>query len=247
MNVIRTLPNWFTIGNLALGVVAIIMVFNERTDVAAMLVLVAMLLDGLDGRVARALNVTSEFGKQLDSLSDMISFGVAPAFVMYVTAFQEIPPAFGWLATALFPICGALRLARFNVQAGVPGFFIGLPIPVAGGALCTLALFSKDIPEWISVASTLLLSFLMVSRVQYPSFKKWKLPRLLIWISPIAIIIVTSIAILYPGQLSKLLFIPLLLYALFGLRKNTEFIQRLAKRRVRSRSKPSEEDRSSDL
>jgi CDP-diacylglycerol--serine O-phosphatidyltransferase len=231
MNVLRTLPNWFTIGNLALGVVAIIMVFNDRTDVAAMLVLVAMLLDGLDGRVARALNVTSEFGKQLDSLSDMISFGVAPALIMYVVVFQEVPVALGWFVTAVFPICGALRLARFNVHAGVPGFFIGLPIPVAGGALCTMALFAAHIPTWVMIGVALLLSFLMVSSVQYPSFKKWKPPRVLIWLSPFAIVGVTSVAIFYPGGLSKVLFVPLLLYALFGLRKNTEFMQRLARRR----------------
>jgi CDP-diacylglycerol--serine O-phosphatidyltransferase len=78
----KSIPSLLTVGNLFLGVIAIILVFNEKPDTAAMMVLIAMLLDGVDGRVARALNVQSEFGKELDSLSDVISFGVAPAFIM---------------------------------------------------------------------------------------------------------------------------------------------------------------------
>ena len=139
----KSIPSLLTVGNLFLGVIAIILVFNEKPDTAAMMVLIAMLLDGVDGRVARALNVQSEFGKELDSLSDVISFGVAPAFIMYVVAFQELNPAFAWIVTALFPICGALRLARFNVISSAPGYFIGLPIPAAGGVLATLALFQR--------------------------------------------------------------------------------------------------------
>src|SRR3984893_14709455 len=125
----NSVPNMFTIGNLFLGIIAIILVFNNNPPLAAMFVIIAMLMDGLDGRLARALNAQSEFGKELDSLSDVISFGVAPAFIMYVVAFNDpavISPAFAWIVTASFPICGALRLARFNVIAGVPGYFIGL-------------------------------------------------------------------------------------------------------------------------
>lgn len=231
---LKQLPNWFTIGNLFLGILAIIMVFNERSDMASILVIVAMLLDGLDGRVARALNAQSEFGKELDSLSDIISFGVAPAFVMYVAAFQGLNEAFGWIVTALFPICGALRLARFNVSDGVPGYFLGLPIPAAGGVLCTMALFANDIPDWLLVSASLLLSVLMVSTVKYPNFKKFGLSRRMVWITPMIIIGAASVAVLYPGWISKLLFIPLLLYALFGLRKNVEVIARAAGRRVRN-------------
>lgn len=232
---LKSLPNWFTVGNLFLGILAIIMVFNDRSDAASMLVIAAMLLDGLDGRVARALNAQSEFGKELDSLSDVISFGVAPAFVMYVAAFQSLSPALGWIVTAIFPICGALRLARFNVSEGVPGYFLGLPIPAAGGVLCTLALFSYAIPTYVLVISSLALSGLMVSTVKYPNFKKLKMSRRVVWITPIVIIGAASVAVLYPGQLSKLLFIPLLFYALFGLRKNVELIARAAGRRVRVR------------
>jgi len=229
----KSLPNWFTIGNLFLGILAIIMVFNERSDVASILIIVAMLLDGLDGRVARALNAQSEFGKELDSLSDVISFGVAPAFIMYVAAFQGLNEAVGWIATAIFPICGALRLARFNVSDGIPGYFLGLPIPAAGGVLCTLALFADSIPNWVMVGASLLLSFLMVSTVKYPSFKQIALTKRMVWITPFIIIGAASVAVLYPGWASKLLFIPLLLYALFGLRKNADFVVRTAKRRMR--------------
>lgn len=223
----KSVPNMFTIGNLFLGVLAIILVFNDYPELAAIMVIVAMLCDGLDGRVARALNAQSEFGKELDSLSDVISFGVAPAFIMYVVGFQDMNEATAWIATAVFPICGALRLARFNVVAGTPGYFIGLPIPAAGGVLCTLALFAKDLNSVVLLLSTLLLSYLMVSTVKYPNFKKFGLPKSAIWATPIVVIAAVILAIKFPEHLSKLIFIPLVLYALYGLKKNVERIARL--------------------
>ncbi|SDE59070.1 CDP-diacylglycerol---serine O-phosphatidyltransferase [Paenibacillus sp. UNCCL117] len=218
----KSLPNVFTIGNLFLGIIAIISVFNNKPELAAIMVIVAMLLDGLDGRVARALNAQSEFGKELDSLSDVISFGVAPAFIMYVVAFTELNAAAAWIVTAVFPICGALRLARFNVVAGTPGYFIGLPIPAAGGVLCTLALFHQELSTLVLVLSTLLLSYLMVSTVKYPNFKKIGIPKAAIWITPVVVVIAVVLAVKFPGTLSKLIFVPLLLYALYGLKKNVD-------------------------
>jgi CDP-diacylglycerol--serine O-phosphatidyltransferase len=218
----NSVPNMFTVGNLFLGIISIILVFKGDPDLAAIMVIVAMLLDGLDGRVARALNAQSEFGKELDSLSDVISFGVAPAFIMYVVAFSDLNPATAWIATAIFPICGALRLARFNVVAGVPGYFIGLPIPAAGGVLCTLALFQKELNPYILVLSTLLLSYLMVSTVKYPNFKKVGIPKAAIWITPLIVLAAVVLAIAFPGTLSKMIFVPLLLYALYGLKKNVD-------------------------
>lgn len=219
----RTIPNLFTIGNLFLGIVSIIFVFNGEPVLAAMLVILAMLADGLDGRVARALNVQSEFGKELDSLSDVISFGVAPAFIVYVVCFQSLnPQAAGWLVTAIFPICGALRLARFNVISGEPGYFIGLPIPAAGGLLSTLALFHSDLHAFVLIGATLLLSFLMVSNIKYPSFKKMHLSRTILWILLPVTAAVIALAVLFPGYLTKLLFIPLVIYALYGLKKNVD-------------------------
>ncbi|MDQ6422052.1 CDP-diacylglycerol--serine O-phosphatidyltransferase [Paenibacillus sp. LHD-117] len=234
----KSIPSLLTVGNLFLGIIAIIMVFNGKPEMAAMMVLIAMLLDGVDGRVARALNAQSEFGKELDSLSDVISFGVAPAFIMYVVAFQELSPALAWIVTALFPICGALRLARFNVITSSVGYFIGLPIPAAGGVLATLALFKEDIPVGVLLASTLLLSFLMVSTIRYPNFKKVGIPRSAIWVVPIVVAVSIALGLLFENQLSKILFVPLLLYALYGLKKNVD--RRLPK--LRKRRKLKEED-----
>lgn len=230
----KSIPNMFTIANLSLGIISIILVFNGYLDWAGIMVIFAMLTDGLDGRVARALNVSSEFGKELDSLSDVISFGVAPAFIMYVVAFQDINPAVGWIVTAIFPICGALRLARFNVVAGIPGYFIGLPIPAAGGVLCTLALFYSEMGAFatpILLASSLLLSFLMISKVKYPNFKKVGFPKRVLWIAPIVILVAIAAAIIYPGVLSKLIFVPLVIYALLGLKKNVRGFVRIRKKR----------------
>jgi len=239
----KSIPNLFTIGNLFLGIVAIILVFNEKPEYAAMMVIIAMLLDGVDGKVARALNVQSEFGKELDSLSDVISFGVAPAFIMYVVAFQELNPAAAWIITALFPICGALRLARFNVISGTPGYFIGLPIPAAGGVLCTLALFYQDIHVTVLLLSTLVLSYLMVSNIKYPNFKKVGIPKGSIWMIPLIVVVAVVLGILFPHQLSKIIFIPLVLYALYGLKKNVD--RRLSGRSRKRRRKALEAEEES--
>lgn len=168
----RFIPNLFTLGNLFLGMLAILLAINEKYSLAAIMIIIAMLLDGLDGRVARALNAQSEFGKELDSLSDMVSFGAAPALIIFMVSFQDATPIFAWIATAAFPICGAIRLARFNVRPGIPGYFTGLPIPAAGGVLATLSLFHKDIGPISMMIATLLLSYLMVSSLKYPNFKR---------------------------------------------------------------------------
>lgn len=232
----KSLPSVFTIGNLFLGILAIILVFNDKPDYAAIMVIVAMLMDGLDGRVARALNAQSEFGKELDSLSDVISFGVAPAFIMYVVALQDIDAtALSWIITAIFPICGALRLARFNVYPGIPGYFVGLPIPAAGSVLCTLALFEKEIPSWVLLLSTLVLSLLMISNIKYPNFKKVGIPKAAIWITPIVVAGAVLLAVLFPGYLSRLIFIPLVLYALYGFFTNNRRIRRRIRRNRQNR------------
>jgi len=241
----KSLPNIFTLGNLFLGVLAIIFTFNDKADVAAVLVIVAMLLDGLDGRVARALNVQSEFGKELDSLSDVISFGVAPAFIMYYVAFLDINSYAAWVITAIFPICGAIRLARFNVIAGVPGYFIGLPIPAAGGILSTLALFHSDVNVYILMFSTVLLSYLMVSRLKYPNFKKTGIPKAAIWITPIVAIVAIVLAVSFPKYISNGILVLLLIYALYGLKKNVEGLG--TKLRRRNRKDKKREDYNSNI
>jgi CDP-diacylglycerol--serine O-phosphatidyltransferase len=215
----RALPSCLTVGNLLLGIVSILLAFQDSWEYAAIMVIFGMILDGLDGRVARMLNTQSEFGKELDSLSDVISFGVAPAVIMYVSSFQHMGME-GWLVTAIFPICGALRLARFNVHPGEPGYFIGLPITAAGGILATMALYHNHVPNaYFLMVAMLFLSFLMVSQIKYPTFKKVGIPKSAVWMAPLFLIAIAATAVLYPRELPKVLFIPLFLYALYGVKK----------------------------
>ena len=235
----KSIPNMFTLGNLFLGMIGMMMALNGEYSMAAIMIIIAMLLDGLDGRVARALHAESEFGKQLDSLSDVISFGVAPALLMYMVSFQDVPQMLSWVVVAIFPMCGALRLARFNVKKGIPGYFVGLPIPAAGGVLATLSLFHEDISAVYMIISTLLLSFLMVSSVKYPNFKKVGFPKKAVIGAPIVIVAAVAIAIIFPDQISKLIFVPLVVYAGYGLKQSFE---KLTRRRKDTKSPSSDED-----
>lgn len=231
----KTLPSMFTVGNLFLGIVAIIVAFQGHWQYAAIMVIIGMFLDGLDGRVARMLNAQSEFGKELDSLSDVISFGVAPALIMYVAILQDMG-FFGWIITAIFPICGALRLARFNVDPGVPGFFIGLPITAAGGVLATMALYSEmTVGPMFHVLGMLLLSYLMISRVRYPNFKNVGMPRRTYWIVPLFLVAIAVVAMRYPEHFPKFVFFPLAIYAAYGLKQSVN------RRRQRNSEEPVEE------
>lgn len=222
---VKSLPNILTVSNLFLGILAIILAFqgDHYVDYAAITVIIGMLADGLDGRVARMLNAQSDFGKELDSLSDVITFGVAPAFIMYVVVLNDMS-WLGIIITAIFPICGALRLARFNVQAGLPGYFVGLPITAAGGVLATLALYHQVFNTVLLAISMLLLAFLMVSKIKYPNFKKVGIPKSAYWITPVIIAIVVVVAIKYPEQFPKIVFLPLAFYALYGIKKNVDIL-----------------------
>jgi CDP-diacylglycerol---serine O-phosphatidyltransferase len=214
----RALPSFFTVGNLFLGIMSIILAFQQQWKYAAIMVIIGMLLDGLDGRVARMLNTQSEFGKELDSLSDVISFGVAPAIIMYASVFKNAGPE-GWFLTAIFPICGALRLARFNVRSGEPGYFIGLPITAAGGILATMALYNEYVEnQYVLMLAMLFLSYLMISQIKYPAFKKMKFPKVAFVVVPLFIIAMAIAAIFYPQEVPKILFVPLVLYALYGVK-----------------------------
>lgn len=175
------LPNFITTMSLFCGFYSIMFSLRRDFHWAAILILIAGFIDGLDGRVARMTGTTSEFGKQYDSLSDVIAFGVAPALMVYLwqlNAFGKL----GFIATFLFVACGALRLARFNIDTGGSMTnFTGLPIPVAAaGVVCTYLLTEElvrmmgSLPSMTPVAVLLgvyVLSFLMVSTVPYPSFK----------------------------------------------------------------------------
>lgn len=226
----KSIPNLFTLGNLFLGMLAIMLALDGKFSLAAIMVIIAMLLDGLDGSAARALNCQSEFGKELDSLSDVISFGVAPAIIMYIIAFNDVPHSLAWIVTAIFPMCGALRLARFNVHKGIPGYFIGLPIPAAGGVLATLSLFHRDITFPYFMIAMLLLSYLMVSSVRYPNFKKHGLPKKALVYAPFVVALAIFIGVMFPVHLSKMIFIPLVIYALYGIKQNVVKLMRRNKK-----------------
>jgi CDP-diacylglycerol---serine O-phosphatidyltransferase len=176
------LPNLITTGSLFAGFFAIVAAIDGRFLPAAWAIFVALILDGLDGRVARMTHSTSSFGVQYDSLADLVAFGVAPALLVYLWALKPFKQ-FGWVAAFLFVVCGALRLARFNVQTGSidPRYFNGLPIPAAATTIATAIIFYYEIGEWAPqkymyiLAMIYLLSFLMVSNIKYVSFKKLEL------------------------------------------------------------------------
>jgi len=181
------LPNMLTTGALFAGFYSIISGINGHFAAAAIAVVVAGLLDGLDGRVARLTNTQSDFGVQYDSLSDLISFGLAPALLAFnwsLASLRDLGPLagkLGWLAAFLFVACAALRLARFNTQVGVEdkGYFQGLASPAAAGTLvATIWFFTSqgvdgETVRWLIWFETVVLGLLMFSRVRYFSGKTW--------------------------------------------------------------------------
>jgi len=178
------LPNLFTTANLFCGFWSIISVFQEHYFYGAVAILLAAIFDVLDGKVARLSGATSKFGIQYDSLADLVSFGIAPAVLAFSWALRPFG-RFGWFAAFLFVVCGALRLARFNVLAAVGDtkFFKGLPIPAAASMVSLVILLYLRLIEtgWIKDIVVLgmiyVLAFLMVSSIRYFSFKELHLAR----------------------------------------------------------------------
>lgn len=175
---IYLLPNLFTTGCLFSGFYAIVAAINGRFEAAAVAVFVAMIFDGLDGRVARLTNTQSAFGAQYDSLADMVSFGLAPALVVYQWSLVGLGKV-GWLVAFVYAAGAALRLARFNTQVGVADkrYFQGLASPAAAAVVVGLVWLGFDY-EWAgkgqraaAFAVTLVAGLLMVSNIRYRSFK----------------------------------------------------------------------------
>lgn len=215
--ILKAIPSLLTVGNLVIGVVALILSFRGFTSDAALLVVIGMVLDGLDGRVARLLHAESAFGKELDSLSDVITFGVAPSLIMYQVVLQNLDWAGICIAT-LFPVCGALRLARFNVQKKSTNYFVGLPITAAGGVLATMALYKNVLnPATVILPiGMILLAVLMVSQVRYPNFKKIAFPRSAVVVVPLLALGVYGVFRYEHTAVNRLIFVPLAIYALYG-------------------------------
>jgi CDP-diacylglycerol--serine O-phosphatidyltransferase len=218
---IYLLPNLFTTGALFAGFYAIVMAMNARFDQAAMGIFVAMVLDGLDGRIARLTRTQSAFGAEYDSLSDMVSFGAAPALIMYVWALQPMG-RLGWIAAFVYCAGAALRLARFNTTLEIADkrFFQGLPSPAAAALCAGLVWLSDDLGivrestlRGVACAVTLFAGITMVSNVPFYSFKDINLRRSVpFW----AILIIVLGLILISINPPVILFLGFVAYSLSG-------------------------------
>jgi CDP-diacylglycerol--serine O-phosphatidyltransferase len=195
------LPTLFTVGNLFCGYLSIWSSIKGTFETSALLIIVAAVLDALDGRIARLTHSTSKFGEEYDSLADLVSFGVAPAVLAYSWGLSDFANL-GWVASFLFVVCGSMRLARFNIQTRVVDkrYFVGLPIPAAAGVIATLVLAT---PERLVdrvfmtglLVGTVVLSYLMISTIRYRSFKDLDLKRRRpAWILPVIALVFAVIA-----------------------------------------------------
>ena len=182
------LPNILTLIGVCIGLTSIKFAFDGRFELSIIAVIVAGIIDGLDGRIARLIKGTSKVGKELDSLTDVISFGVAPAFIMYFWILSEIG-RLGWLISLIYVICVALRLARFNITSGgdpswKDNFFEGIPSP-AGGVLVLMPLvynlselkFYTPNYQFVVPALFIIISILLISKIPTYSFKRIAVPR----------------------------------------------------------------------
>jgi len=199
---IYLLPNLFTTAALFSGFYAIVSAMNGRFEHAAIAIFIAMVLDGIDGRVARLTNTQSDFGEQYDSLADLVSFGLAPALVMYVWALSNLGKL-GWLAAFIYTASAALRLARFNTQIATADkrYFTGLPSPSAAAVVAGMVWVAHDYDLsgreliWIALGVTIAAGLLMVSNFRYRSFKdldlKGKVPFVVVLIVMLVYVLIT--------------------------------------------------------
>jgi CDP-diacylglycerol--serine O-phosphatidyltransferase len=216
---IYVLPNLVTTGNIFFGFFAIIQSIKGNFLMAAYAIVAASVFDLMDGRLARITRSTSKFGAEYDSLCDLVSFGIAPAVLLHQWALQPFG-RIGWLACFLYTTCGALRLARFNVQANVieKNYFQGLPIPMAAGIVASSVLAFQDLGWQASghfglLALTYLLAIVMVSTFKYRSFKDLDLKQRLPFrylVLGVALIVVVA----YRPEVN--LFLLFLIYAVLG-------------------------------
>ena len=216
---IYLLPNLLTTGALFGGFFAVLSGFSGGYEIAAIAIFVAMVFDGLDGRVARMTNTQSDFGVQYDSLSDMVSFGIAPAIVIYGWGMQGLGKV-GIAAAFVYASCAALRLARFNVQSSVNSgkFFIGLPSPAAAALIAGFVWSAQSLqPSWLLSCFTALLTavagLLMVSNFKYPSFKQIDLRGRVPFVVILSIVMSFVVITIDPPRILLMLALGFALYA----------------------------------
>ena len=200
LSINRMIPNMLTLLALSAGLTAIRFALDRQWEFAVLAIVVAAILDALDGRIARLLKGSSKFGAELDSLSDFVCFGVSPGLILYLWTMQEAGK-FGWVLVMLFSICCGLRLARFNVMLEDPDapvwknrFFIGVPAPMGGALVLLPMVFSFQISDiyfrqpWISGVFLVVIASMMVSTIPTYSFKSLKISRQ--WVLPTMLITV---------------------------------------------------------
>ena len=214
---IYLLPNLFTTGALFSGFYAVIAGMHGDFENAAIAIFVAMILDGLDGRVARLTNTTSAFGVQYDSLSDMVSFGLAPGLVVFSWALAPLGKL-GWAAAFAYAACAALRLARFNTQVDVVDkrYFIGLSSPAAAAIVAGIVWVGHDLQiarelAVVVAVVTILAGALMVSNIRYNSFKGIDFKGRVPFVAMLAVILVFVVVTINPPK------VLLVLFSLYGL------------------------------
>ena len=233
------LPNMFTLVGVCIGLTSIKFAFDERFGLAIICIIVAGFIDGLDGRIARLIKGTSQVGKELDSLTDVISFGVAPAFIMYFWQLNTLG-RIGWLICLVYVICVALRLARFNVNSETQpswkdNFFEGVPSP-AGGILVLMPLiYSKSEIQFLNVDFTyftpilfVLISILLISKLPTYSFKKIAVPRRLTIFLLFGVVLFFGLLLIYTYNvivISSLLYLALIPFSVFHFQNlNKKFV-----------------------
>ena len=227
------LPNMLTLIGVCIGLTSIRFALDGRYEFAIIAIIIAAVIDGLDGRIARLIKGTSKVGKELDSLTDMISFGVAPAFIMYFWKLNELG-RFGWLVCLIYVICVALRLARFNVNTGgepswKDNFFEGVPSPAGGILVLTPLIFSISSIELFKIDYAVVVpiffivtSFLLISKFPSYSFKKIVIQRKATIFLLFGIVLFFGLLLIYPFNVisvSALIYLTMLPISFFHYQK----------------------------
>ena len=233
------LPNMLTLIGVCIGLTSIRFALDGRFEFAIVAIILAAVIDGLDGRIARLIKGTSKVGKELDSLTDMISFGVAPAFIMYFWKLNTLG-RFGWLVCLIYVICVALRLARFNVNSGQEpswrdNFFEGVPSPAGGILVLTPLIFSMTNFDFISVNYEIVVpiffivtSLLLISKFPSYSFKKIVIQRKTTIFLLFGIVLFFGLLLIYPfnviaiSAIVYLLILPISFFHYQKLKKQNE-------------------------